>query len=160
AFNKHYKITPPVFDTWMRLLAAVDGSVLWLIDDQRAAASNLRREAEVRGVAAERLVFAPKRPIAEHLARHRRADLFLDTFPCNAHTTASDALWAALPLVTCVGTTFAGRVAASLLHSVGLPELAASSPAEYESLALGLARNRSMLADIKRKLALRRMTSP
>src|SRR4029077_19850132 len=105
-FNNSYKITPEVFGVWMKLLQAVPGSVLWLLEGNRFAPSNLRREAEARGVAAERLVFAPRLPLAEHLARHRLADLFLDTFPVNAHTTASDALWAGCPVLTLAGETF------------------------------------------------------
>src|SRR4029453_18065999 len=122
-FNNSYKIQPPVFDVWMRLLQGVEGSVLWLLADNAAATRNLKREAAARGIDPERLVFAPRRDLPEHLARHRLADVFLDTLPYNAHTTASDALWAGLPVVTCKGNTFAGRVAASLLHAAGLPEL-------------------------------------
>ena len=160
AFNKHYKITPVMFDAWMRLLRAIDGSVLWLIDGAPAARANLRREAEMRSVRGDRLVFAPPKPIDEHLARHRLADLFIDTFPCNAHTTASDALWAGLPLVTRIGKTFASRVAASLLSALGLTELITHSLDEYEARALELARNASLLQEIKQELARRRSTSP
>ena len=160
AFNKHYKITPVVFDVWMRLLRAVDGSVLWLIDGAPTARSNLRREAEMRGVRGDRVVFAPPMPIAEHLARHRLADLFVDTFPCNAHTTASDALWAGLPLVTRLGATFASRVAASLLHAVGLSELVTHSLDEYEARVLALARDASLLGDTRERLSRQRLTSP
>ena len=120
SFNNSYKITPEMFDVWMRLLKAVPGSVLWLLEGNRFAPANLRREAEARGVAAERLVFAPRMPLPEHLARHRLADLFLDTFPVNAHTTASDALWAGCPVLTLAGETFVSRVAGSLLRAVGL----------------------------------------
>ena len=130
-FNNSYKITPRVFDVWMRLLHGVPGSVLWLLEGNAAAVRNLRDEAARRGVAPDRLVFAPRRDLPEHLARHRQADLFLDTLPCNAHTTASDALWAGLPLVTCTGGTFAGRVSASLLHAIGLPELVTDSLDAY-----------------------------
>ena len=119
-FNNNYKITPDVFDCWMRILKRVDGSVLWLLEDNAKAASNLRKEAEIRGVNPERLVFAKRTPLPDHLARHRLADLFLDTLPYNAHTTASDALWAGLPVLTRIGETFAGRVAASLLNAIGL----------------------------------------
>ena len=122
-FNNNYKITPTVFDVWMRLLGQVAGSVLWLLEDNPTAARNLRREAQARGIAPERLVFAPRVRLDEHLARHRLADLFLDTLPCNAHTTASDALWAGLPILTALGSAFPGRVAASLLYAAGLPEL-------------------------------------
>jgi predicted O-linked N-acetylglucosamine transferase (SPINDLY family) len=130
----------------MRLLRAVPGSVLWLIEDNPHVAANLRREAALRGVAPERLVFARRLRQPEHLARHRCADLFLDTLPYNAHTTASDALWAGLPLLTCRGTTFPGRVAASLLRSVGLPELVAEDLRDYEARALALARDPARLA--------------
>jgi predicted O-linked N-acetylglucosamine transferase (SPINDLY family) len=159
-FNRSYKITPEVFDVWMRLLTKVPGSVLWLFEGFPAAAANLRAEAERRGVAPERLVFAPPQPLAEHLGRHRLADLFLDTVPCNAHTTASDALWAGLPVVTCLASTFAGRVAASLLHAVGLPELATASLDQYEALALKLAGDPALLAEVKAKLAGNLHTAP
>src|SRR5262249_39110836 len=109
-FNNNFKILPDIFDVWMRLLRAVDGSVLWLLADNAAAARNLRREAEARGIDGNRVVFAPRVPSDEHLARHRLADLFVDTLPYNAHTTASDALWAGLPVLTCIGQSFASRV--------------------------------------------------
>jgi len=152
SFNNSYKITPEVFAIWMRLLAAVPGSVLWLLAANDLVERNLRREAEKRSVAPGRLVFAPRLPLAEHLARHRNADLFLDTLPCNAHTTASDALWAGLPLVTCVGHTFAGRVAGSLLNAIGLPELVTTSLADYERTALALARDRRRLNELRETL--------
>ena len=158
-FNNNYKITPEVFDVWMRLLARVEGSVLWLLADNNTAVANLQREAAARGVASERLVFAPRAPLPEHLARHRLADLFLDTLPCNAHTTASDALWAGLPVLTCLGTTFAGRVAASLLTAIGLPELITDSLEAYEVLALRLATQPAQLQDSRRKLNTQRDTS-
>jgi protein O-GlcNAc transferase len=158
-FNNNYKIQPPLFDIWMRLLSAVEDSVLWLLADNPAAAANLKREAASRGINADRLVFAPRQDLPQHLARHRLADLFLDTLPYNAHTTASDALWAGLPLLTCMGTTFAGRVAASVLNAAGLPELATNSLSEYEALALKLAREPAALATIKAKLAASRETS-
>ena len=132
-FNANYKILPDVFDIWLRLLKRVEGSVLWLLETNPAAAANLRREAAARGVAPERLVFAGLAVPEHHLARQRVADLFLDTLPCNAHTTTSDALWAGLPVLTCAGQTFAGRVAASLLHAAGLGDLVTYSPAEYRS---------------------------
>lgn len=153
SFNNSYKINPAVFDVWMRLLRAVPGSVLWLLGSNTLVADNLRREARARGVAPERLVFAPRLPQAEHLGRHRLADLFLDTFPYNAHTTASDALWAGLPLLTLAGTTFPGRVAASLLHAIGLSELVTASPAEYEQRALQLARDPGQLLQLRHRLA-------
>ena len=132
-FNNSYKFNPETFDIWMRLLKAVDGSVLWLSEPNTAAKRNLQREAETRAVPSERLVFAPFLPtIDEHLARLKLADLFLDTLPYNAHTTASDALKMGVPVLTTPGETFAGRVAASLLQAAGLPELIAASLAEYE----------------------------
>lgn len=159
-FNHCYKITPEVFDRWMRILLRVDGSVLWLLEDNSLATRNLRAEAARRGVDADRLVFAPLVPAAEHLARHRLADLFLDTSPYNAHTTASDALWAGLPVVTCLGETLAGRVAASLLYAVRLPELVVATPEEYECLAVELATDAGRLAAIRRKLATSVPTAP
>jgi len=160
-FNQSYKLNPTIFDVWMRLLKAVDGSVLWLREYNETALHNLRLEAERRGVAPERLVFAPPVPlIAEHLARHRQADLFLDTLPYNGHTTAADALWAGLPVVTCLGSAFAGRVAASLLQAVGLSELITASLEDYEALALKLARDPVLLASLKAKLARNRGTYP
>jgi protein O-GlcNAc transferase len=152
-FNNTYKITPDVFDVWMRLLGRVEGSVLWLLQHHELTPRNLRREAESRGIAPERLVFATGIPLEEHLARHRLADLFLDTLPYNAHTTGNDALWAGLPLLTCEGTTFPGRVAASLLRAAGVPELVTRSLAEHEAMALKLARDPELLASHKAKLA-------
>ncbi|TPQ26578.1 hypothetical protein C2U70_31515 [Bradyrhizobium guangdongense] len=160
AFNRASKITPPLFDIWMRLLTKTAGSVLWLLDGDPIARENLKREAVVRGIAAERLVFAPHVSAGEHLARHRLADLYLDTLPYNAHTAASDALWAGLPVVTCLGTAFAGRVAASLLNAVGLPELVTRSLDEYESLALRLAHDSELRAALKSRLASHRTTWP
>jgi len=159
-FNNNYKITPEFFDVWMRLLRQIDDSVLWLLADNAYAARNLRREAVARGIAPERLVFAERMDLDAHLARHRRADLFLDTLPYNAHTTASDALWAGLPVLTCVGKTFSGRVAASLLSAVGLPELVTETLADYEVLALNLATDPSALAALKGKLTRNRATFP
>jgi protein O-GlcNAc transferase len=153
SFNNTYKITPDVFDVWMRLLGRVEGSVLWLLQHTELTPRNLRREAESRGIAPERLVFATGIPLEEHLARHRLADLFLDTLPYNAHTTGNDALWAGLPLLTCEGTTFPGRVAASLLRAAGVPELIAGSLGEYEAMALKLAEDPALLASLKTKLA-------
>src|SRR5665213_1345545 len=160
SFNNNYKVTPEVFSIWMRLLQQVEDSVLWLLEGNATAPDNLRAEASRRGVSPERLVFAPKMPIEDHLARHRLADLFLDTLPYNSHTTASDALWAGLPVVTCLGSTFAGRVAASLLMAAGLPELVTQSLEEYGVLALRLAREPSLLASIRSKLASHRNTCP
>lgn len=157
-FNNNYKITPDVFGVWMRLLHAVPGSVLWLLEDNADAARNLRKEAVLRGIPSDRLVFAARMQLQEHLARHRLADLFLDTIPCNAHTTTSDALWAGLPVLTCLGGAFAGRVAASLLRAAGLPELVTGSLAEYEALALQLATDPERLASLRTRLAAQRDT--
>jgi len=159
-FNSSYKINPPIFDIWMRLLNGVRGSVLWLLETNAGAAENLRREAQRRGVAAERLCFAPVLPADRHLARHRLADLFLDTRPVNAHTTASDALWAGLPLLTCADEAFAGRVAASLLHAVGMPELVTENLRDYEAMALQLATTPALLADLRTRLSRNRRTFP
>jgi protein O-GlcNAc transferase len=134
--------------------------VLWLLGHTDGAVVNLRREAATRGIDPDRLVFAPRVDLESHLSRQRLADLFLDTIDYNAHTTASDALWVGLPVLTCMGSTFAGRVAASLLTTIGLPELIATDLAEYERLALELARHPERLAAIKAKLAANRDTSP
>ena len=160
SFNNCYKITPAMFDIWMRLLKRIDGSVLWLLAGEAAALRNLRREAAARGVAPERLVFAPRVKLDDHLARHRLADLFLDTLPFNAHTTASDALWAGLPVLTCAGNTFASRVAGSLLKAVGLPELVTSSLGEYEAAAAELSRDGARLAALRARLADNRASYP
>ncbi|HXX50670.1 MAG TPA: tetratricopeptide repeat protein [Xanthobacteraceae bacterium] len=159
-FNNSYKILPEVFDRWMRILSRIGGSVLWLFGDDRETAANLTKEAAARNVNPERLVFAKRVPPAEHLARHRLADLFLDTLPYNAHTTGSDALWAGLPVLTCLGETFAGRVGASLLHAIRLPELVAPDLDAYEETAIGLAGDRGKLTTIARKLADHRLTTP
>ncbi|MCG2626904.1 tetratricopeptide repeat protein [Bradyrhizobium sp. WYCCWR 13023] len=160
AFNRTSKITPVLFDVWMRLLAKTAGSVLWLLDGDPIAKENLKREAVARGIAAERIVFASHAPADAHLARHQLADLYLDTLPYNAHTAASDALWAGLPVVTCLGTAFAGRVAASILNAVGLPELVTQSLDDYESLALRIAHDPELRAALKGKLASQRTTWP
>lgn len=161
SFNHDYKITPQVFEIWMCLLAKVEGSVLWLMKLNEPAQNNLRHEAERHGIAANRLIFAQRVPLVEdHLARYRQADLFLDTYPYNAHTTAADALFAGLPLVTYMGNCFQGRVAGSLLHTLGMPELATHSLADYEALALKLATNPNQLADLKIKLKEQRQNSP
>jgi protein O-GlcNAc transferase len=151
-FNNSWKLTPVLFDVWMRLLRAVPDSVLWLLDANPWAKANLAAEAAARDVAPQRLVFAPRLAAAEHLARHQRADLFLDTLPYNAHTTASDALWAGLPVLTCVGHSFSARVAASLLNAIGLGELATASLTEYEQLALRLAREPDELTQVRARL--------
>ena len=159
-FNNGFKITADVFDVWMRLLRAVDGSVLWLLESSRTFSANLLRQAEARGVAPSRLVFAPRIDTEAHLARHRHADLFLDTFHYNAHTTACDALWMGLPVVTRLGTAFAGRVGASLLAAAGMPELVATSTEAYETRALELATNPAALAGVRAKLAANRRRCP
>lgn len=159
-FNQGYKITPREFDIWMRLLREVDGSVLWLVHGGDKAAENLRKEAVRRGVDPDRLVFAPKRPHSEHLGRHRHADLFLDTFAVNAHTTASDALWGGLPVLTLAGRQFAARVAASVVTAVGLPELVVESEQAYYETARDLARSPDRMAEITARLAANRRTEP
>jgi predicted O-linked N-acetylglucosamine transferase (SPINDLY family) len=159
-FNATYKITPREFDIWMRLLASVEGSVLWLYRSNPFAEANLREQARRRGVDPARLVFAPRMPNPEHLARHACADLFLDTFCMNAHTTTVDALWAGLPVLTRQGEQFAARVASSLLRAVGLDDLVTGSDSEYEALALGLAQDPDRLAAVRRKLAANRKTAP
>jgi predicted O-linked N-acetylglucosamine transferase (SPINDLY family) len=159
-FNNCYKITPPVFDSWMQILKGAANSVLWLFEENAIAPNNLKREAAARGIDPQRLIFAARMPHDDHLARLRHADLFLDTAPYNAHTTASDALWMGLPLVTRIGDTFAGRVAASLLTAMGVPELVTSSVEAYEALAIELAGNPERRAAIKRKLAANRQTAP
>jgi predicted O-linked N-acetylglucosamine transferase (SPINDLY family) len=159
-FNNTYKITPVVFDIWMRLLQQRPGSVLWLLDDNPHAQHNLRAEARSRGVEDRRLVFAARCDLPDHLARHQLADLFLDTLPCNAHTTASDALWAGLPLLTCLGETFAGRVAASLLAATGLEQLITRSLHDYETLALELSQHPDKLLRLREQLRLQAHSSP
>ncbi len=158
SFNNCYKILPPVFDIWMRLLQQVPGSVLWLLASSSAAVRSLKNQAAARGIAPERLIFAPVALQPQHLARQARADLFLDTLPCTAHTTASDALWAGLPVLTCLGQTFAGRVAGSLLTAAGLPELVTQNLADYESRALDLATAPAKLQELRAKLARNRLT--
>jgi predicted O-linked N-acetylglucosamine transferase (SPINDLY family) len=159
-FNQNYKISPREFAIWMGLLAEVEGSVLWLLRSNEWAEANLRREAAARGVDPARLVFAPTLPHAEHLGRLKHADLFLDTFNVNAHTTASDALWAGLPVLTRAGRQFAARVCASLVNAVGLPELVTDSDGSYAARALDLARDPSRLAALRARLAENRLTHP
>jgi predicted O-linked N-acetylglucosamine transferase (SPINDLY family) len=161
AFNHAIRITPDVFDVWMRLLSNVDDSVLWLSAGHAGASANLRAEAERRGIYGERLVFAPRLAAHEdHLARHRLAGLFLDTVPGNAQGAATDALRAGLPVVTCMGETYAGRLSGSLLHAAGLPELVTDSLGEYEALALKLATEPPLLRGYAAKLAVDRDTCP
>jgi protein O-GlcNAc transferase len=162
-FNDLYKLNPSVFDCWMRILKQVEGSVLWLPEKDKSAtaAANLKRETASRGVNPDRLVFAKPMPLrADHLARYHLADLFLDTLPYNAHVTTSDALWAGLPVLTLIGKTFAGRVAASMLNAHGLPELITLTPQGYEAFAIELATDTARLGHIKRKLADNRLTTP
>jgi len=158
-FNSNYKITPIVFDVWMSLLNDVPGSVLWLLESNHQAPVNLRCEAERRGVDSARLVFAPRLPLPAHLARHQLADLFLDTFPVNAHTTASDALWAGLPVLTWSGETFISRVAGSLLANLGLSEMITYNPDDYRRRALELTQNPQQLRAIRKRLWANRQTS-
>jgi protein O-GlcNAc transferase len=160
-FNNAYKLNPDLFRSRMRILQAVEGSVLWLSERNATARNNLRKEAAAAGVNPDRLVFADYVGSSEdHLARHRMADLFLDTLPYNAHTTASDALWAGLPVLTQIGETFAGRVAASLLTAIGLPELIVQTQEQFESTAIELATRPDRMAAIKSKLAENRLTKP
>jgi predicted O-linked N-acetylglucosamine transferase (SPINDLY family) len=159
-FNHNSKITTTIFDVWMRLLKQVPASALWLLEPNSRAAVNLRREADARGVNPARMVFAPMLPVESHLARIRVADLFLDTLPYNAHTTASEALWVGLPVLTCAGETFASRVAGSLLKAIGVPELITNSLEDYEAKALSLAQNPSELVGLRRRLTENRLTAP
>ncbi|MGH8852602.1 MAG: tetratricopeptide repeat protein, partial [Casimicrobiaceae bacterium] len=159
-FNKAFKILPEVFAVWMRLLHAVAGSVLWLLESDPAPSVNLRREAAAAGVDPARLVFAPRIPPQQHLARHAAADLFLDTFPYGAHTTTNDALLMGLPVLTCAGETLVSRIAGSQLHAIGLPELVTADFAGYEALALALARDPARLAALRARLAANRDTHP
>ncbi len=160
AFNHVMKLTPEVFATWMRVLTATPGSVLWLLETNRWPGPNLRSEAERAGVDPRRLIFGPALPLPEHLARHRLADLFLDTLPYNGHTTTSDALWTGLPVLTCSGEAFASRVAGSALYAAGLPELVTSSLADYEAQAVGLARDPTHLHELRERLMDNRETAP
>jgi len=159
-FNNSYKLTPRMFEVWMHLLRATPGSVLWLLESNSWVADNLRCEAASHSVSPERLVFAPKLPLVEHLARHRQADLFLDAFPCGAHTTASDALWVGLPVLCLAGETFASRVSGSIVRTIGLPELVTTSLADYTAMALHLARCPEALAGLRERLERNRKTSP
>ena len=159
-FNYSYKITPHSFAAWMRILKQVEGSVLWLLETHPLFTENIRRAAAAAGVDPARLILAPAAPVEAHLARLAVADLFLDGLPYNAHTTASDALWAGLPLLTCRGSAFAGRVAASLLNAVGLPELVTENWQDYESLAVALAHDPARLESYRTRLAQNRLTAP
>ena len=159
-FNQTFKITPEVFAVWMQILKQVPNSVLWLLDCNPWAKANLQREASNAGVKSERLIFAPRVSIAEHLARHAHADLFLDTLPYNAHTTASDALLMGVPVLTCMGNTFASRVAASLLYSVQLPELVTTNHADYREKAVAFAQQPAEMSALKTRLAQHLSKSP
>ena len=159
-FNNNYKILPSTFDGWMRILKAVEGSVLFLYAENPWAETNLKQEAEIRGVSSKKLIFGKHLPSDEYLARYHACDLFLDTAPYNAGTTASDALWAGLPVLTLIGKSFASRVAASLLNAIKMPELIATTQASYESLAIELATNPQKITAIKQKLADQRLSTP
>ena len=159
-FNSNFKLNPDTFEAWSRILLACPGSVLWLLQDNVVVVGDLKKEAAARGVDPSRLVFAKWVPAAEHLARNRLADLFLDSWPCGAHTTASDALWVGLPALTRVGETFASRVASSLLTAVGLPELIAPDREAYVATAIDLAANPERLRALKEKLDRNRATTP
>lgn len=159
-FNNPYKVMPETFSVWMRILHAVPNSVLWLLKDEPETEANLKHQASIAGVDASRLIFAERRSIPEHLARHMLADLFLDTLPYNAHTTTSDALWTGLPVLTCMGQSFASRVAASLLNACSLTELITESRADYEKLAIELAYHPTKLATIRTKLIANRDKHP
>jgi predicted O-linked N-acetylglucosamine transferase (SPINDLY family) len=159
SFNNNYKIMPTTFDGWMRILHAVEGSILFLYVDNKWAEENLKKEAVAKGIDGARLIFGNRMSADEYLARYRVCDLFLDTLPYNAGTTASDALWAGLPVLTLMGRSFASRVAASLLNAIGLPELITNTQEEYEALAIELAMNPSKLSDIKLKLTNNRLTT-
>ena len=159
-FNQNYKITPSIFNIWMRLLKKINKSVLWLLEDNPTASINLKKEAENKGINSERIIFAKRIPQSEHLARHKIADLFIDTFPYNAHTTCSDALWSGLPVITLAGESFASRVGASILKAIDLKELITTSEKDYENLILKLATNQKMLKKIKNKLNKNRKTKP
>jgi predicted O-linked N-acetylglucosamine transferase (SPINDLY family) len=158
SFNNVYKITPAVFACWMRILQRVAGSVLWLLNENDTASHNLREAARRAGIDPQRLIFTGRAPLPEHLGRHWLADLLIDTFPCNGHTTASDSLWAGLPVLTYAGESFCARVAASLLNAADLPELVTNSLSEYEEMAVSLAGDRARLAALTERLNAHRMT--
>lgn len=160
SFNNSYKLNPLFFGVWLRLLAATPESVLWLVGDNEWAENHLRSHGLSRGIAPERLIFGRRLPYAQHLARLGLADLCLDSLPFNAGTTASDALWAGVPILTCAGAGFAARMAGSLLRTIGLPELITDNVEEYEALALRLAGDPALLAGFRSRLAANRLTSP
>ena len=159
-FCRNYKITPSIFDIWMNILKKIEGSVLWLIKDSDEGINNLKREAVNRAVNPDRIIFAENMPITEHLARHKMADLFLDTFPCNAHTTCSDALWSGLPVITLIGQSFASRLCGSLLNAIGLNELITTTKKDYEDLIINVAKDSKKLKIIKNKLENNKTTQP
>jgi len=159
-FNNSFKIAPGVFDLWMRILVEAEGSVLWLLESNPWAAENLRREAGVRGVAPERVVFAKRLVLSEHLTRQALADLFLDTLPYNAGATASHALWAGVPVLTCMGEAFPGRMAASLLRAIGLPEMVTETAAEYVAAAVALAFDGERYREVRERLVRNRLVAP
>ena len=159
-FNQTYKITSNIFDIWMKILKQVKGSVLWLLEDNLIATNNLKLEASKRDIDSKRIIFAKRMNMSDHLARHKAADLFIDTLPYNAHTTASDGLWVGLPFLTLVGDTFASRVGASMLNAIGLPELITYSENEYKNKAIELATNPILLKTIKEKLEKNKISKP
>ena len=159
-FNQSSKLNPEIFDIWMNLLKSINNSVLWILPQNETAIKNLQNEAALRNVNPKRIIFAQRMKMSDHLARHKAADLFIDTFPYTAHTTASDALWAGLPVLTRIGESFASRVAASLLNAIELPELVTYTKKEYENKAIELANNPNTLKEIKNKLNKNRHTKP
>ena len=159
-FNSNYKFTPSIFNSWARILGQVEGSVLLLYAESDAVKINLSREIELRGIDSSRLIFAGKICIEDYLARYRVADLFLDTSPYNAGATASDALWAGLPVITFLGKSFSARMCGSLLNSIGLPELVTASQREYEELAIEIGKNSDLILALKNKLAENRLSKP
>ena len=159
-FNQNYKITPNIFNIWMKILKKIEGSVLWLIKDSNEGANNLKKEANKRGINPDKIIFAKRMTISEHLARHKMADLFIDTFPYTAHTTCSDALWSGLPVITLMGQSFASRLSGTLLNAVGLNELIATTEKDYEDLIINLAKDSNQLKIIKNKLEKNKINQP
>jgi predicted O-linked N-acetylglucosamine transferase (SPINDLY family) len=159
-FNQNYKITPNIFNIWMKILKKIEGSVLWLIKDSNEGVNNLKKEANKRGINPDKIIFAKRMTISEHLARHKMADLFIDTFPYTAHTTCSDALWSGLPVITLMGQSFASRLSGTLLNAVGLNELIATTEKDYEDLIINLAKDSNQLKIIKNKLEKNKINQP
>jgi len=159
-FNKHYKINPKIFNLWMKILKKINGSVLWMLEDNIKTSKNLKKEALKNGISEDRIIFAKRVSMEEHLARHKAADLFIDTYPYGAHTTCSDALWAGLPVATLVGETFASRVAGSILSAINMKELITYTEKEYENLIIDLATDSRKLKQIKIKLSKNKYTEP